>query len=299
MKKTLLVVVGPTAIGKTHCAIELAKHYQTEIISADSRQFYKELNIGVARPGEEQLLAVKHHFIACRSVKDEYNAGEYEKDALECLSQVFAKHDVAVLVGGSGLYVRAVCEGFDELPYGNEEVKNQLDAELEEKGLPYLQEELKKADPAYYEVADIQNPRRVVRALEVFRVSGKPFSSYRTASAKRRDFQIVKIGLNTDRKKLYDRINQRVDVMMEAGLLDEVKSLVPLKSHKALHTVGYDELFDHLEGKTDLETAVNLIKQHTRNFAKRQLTWFRREEDIQWFEPGDEQKILEFIKSTA
>ncbi len=295
MKKTLLVIVGPTAIGKTELAVKLAQHFKTEILSADSRQFYQELNVGVARPTEQQLQLVKHHFIACRSVENEYNAGEFEKDALYCLEKIFSKHDIAVMVGGSGLYVRAVCEGFDAVPPGDAEVKEQLEIVLKEKGLQHLQDELKQADPDYYKSADIQNPRRVIRALEVYRITGKPFSAHHSAEVKKRDFNIVKIGLHAEREVLYERINQRVDDMMQHGLLDEVKKLIPFRTCKALQTVGYQELFDFLDDKTDFDTAVNLIKQHTRNFAKRQLTWFRKDKDVHWFEPHEVQEIIAFI----
>lgn len=295
MQKTVIVIVGPTAIGKTELAIELAQRFQTEILSADSRQFYEELNIGVARPSAHQLQAVKHHFVSCRSVQEEYNAGEYEKDALECLEKIFRKKNVAILVGGSGLYVRAVCAGFDAVPPGDDEVKGQLERELKEKGLQHLQEELKKVDPEYFKTADIQNPRRVLRALEVYRTTGKPFSAHHTTTPAIRNFRIVKIGLNADRSILYKRINQRVDVMLQSGLEEEAKEMFSLRTCKALQTVGYQELFNYFEGKTDKETAINLIKQHTRNFAKRQLTWFKKEKDIQWFDAGDNERILAYL----
>ncbi len=295
MKKTLLVIIGPTAIGKTELAIELAQHFNTEILSADSRQFYHELNVGVARPGEQQLKSAQHHFIACRSVREEYNAGEYEKDALACLEKIFSKQDVAILIGGSGLYVRAVCVGFDDLPSGDELIREQLENELKEKGLNHLQDELQKADPEYFKTADIQNPRRVMRALEVYRRTGKPFSAHHTPAKATRNFHILKIGLNTDRKILYERINQRVDVMFQNGLEEEAKALLPLRSCKAMQTVGYQELFNYFEGKIDKQTTISLIKQHTRNFAKRQLTWFRKEKNIRWFDSNSEQEIIAHI----
>lgn len=295
MKKALIVIVGPTAIGKTELAIHLAQHFKTEILSADSRQFFNELNIGAARPGEQQLKSVQHHFIACRSVVEDYNAGEYEKDALACLEKIFHKKEIAILVGGSGLYIRAVCEGLDAVPPGNDEVRELLEIELKEKGLSHLQDELRKADPEYFESADIRNPRRVLRALEVYRTTGKPFSAHHTSVAAKRDFQIVKIGLTTDRESLYERINQRVDMMMHSGLEAEAEKLFPLRSCKALQTVGYKELFDYFEGKTDKATVISLIKQHTRNFAKRQMTWFRKEKDVSWFEPDNAQEIIAHI----
>ncbi len=295
MKKTLIVIVGPTAAGKTELAIAIAKKFNTEIISADSRQVYSELNIGVSRPEEIQLNAVKHHFVACRLVKEEYTAGQFEKDALECLHSIFKKQDAAVTVGGSGLYVKAVCEGLDAVPPGNEAIRNELEIEWKEKGLKHLQDELKKADPEYFKSADIKNPRRVLRALEVFRASGKPFSSFHNTTNRKRDFQIIKIGITYEQKILYEKINQRVDEMMRKGLLDEVKQLLPYKNINALQTVGYRQLFDYLDGKTDLETAVDLIKQSTRNYAKRQLTWFRKDKEIKWFDPGQQEEVFSFL----
>ena len=297
MNKTLIAIVGPTASGKTELAITVAKKYQTEILSADSRQFYSELNIGVARPNESQLAAVKHHFIACRSVTNEYNAGEFEADALRCLDAIFKKHPVAVLVGGSGLYIRAVCEGLDSVPPGDELVRKQLISELEEKGLKHLQNELQKADPDYFQSADIQNPRRVLRALEVCRFSGKPFSSFHTTKERKRDFETIKIGLTLERNMLYERIDQRVNAMMKNGLPEEAKALLPLRNCKALQSVGYSELFDFFDGKISLQQATELIQQHTRNFAKRQWTWFRKEQDVQWFQPDNEVAILAHIHS--
>ncbi|HXH19488.1 MAG TPA: tRNA (adenosine(37)-N6)-dimethylallyltransferase MiaA [Chitinophagales bacterium] len=297
MKKKLIAIVGPTAVGKTETAIALARLFHTEIISADSRQFYKELNIGVARPSEKQLQEVKHHFIACRSLKDEYAAGQFGQDALKCLQQLFSKHDVAVLVGGSGLYVNAVCEGLDAVPPKDEKVRVQLEKELNEKGLAYLQRELKKADPDYYQSADIRNPRRVLRALEVCRISGKPFSSFHKSRRHERDFQVIKIGLTMERNELYERINHRVDEMMKRGLLEEVRQLIPYKGIHALQTVGYRELFDYFDGNTDLKTAVNLIKQNTRHYAKRQFTWFRKDKEIKWFEPSQKNDFVRYIRS--
>jgi len=297
MVKSLIALVGPTAVGKTELAIAIAKKFRTEIISADSRQVYKELNIGVARPSEKQLGEVKHHFIANKTVKEDYAAGKFEKNALECLKQIFKMHDAAVMVGGSGLYVKAVCEGLDAVPTGDAEIREQLETELKERGLNHLQDELKRADPVYYKSADIKNPRRVLRALEVIRATGKPVSSFHGKGNKKRDFQIIKIGLMPDRKKLYERINQRVDEMMKSGLLEEVQSLISFKNINALQTVGYKELFDYLSRKTDLPTAVNLIKQNTRNYAKRQLTWFRKDKGVTWFEPDQRDEIMRHIET--
>ncbi len=296
MPKTLIVIVGPTAAGKTDLAIAVAKKFRTEIISADSRQVYRELNIGVARPSEMQLSEVAHHFVANKSVKEEYAAGKFEKDALACLNQIFKKHDVAVMVGGSGLYVKAVCEGMDAVPTGAPEIREQIENELRVNGLKHLQDELKKADPVYYKSADVKNPRRVMRALEVFRASGKPFSSFHKKEKTKRDFHIVKIGISPEREKLYERINLRVDEMMQHGLLKEVENLRSFKNINALQTVGYKELFDYLDGKTDLETAINLIRQNTRNYAKRQLTWFRKDKDVKWFDTEGQDKAVEWLR---
>lgn len=295
MSKTLIVIVGPTAAGKTELAIAVAKKFHTEIISADARQFFSDLNIGVSRPTAQQLSEVKHHFIAFRSVTDEYTAGEFGRDALKCLEKIFKKHHVAVMAGGSGLYVKAVCEGLDEVPRSDKTVRAQLEKELKEKGLKPLQDELKKADPAYCRSADVKNPRRVLRALEVYRTSGKPFSSFHRAEKQKRNFQIIKVGLTMERAKLYERISQRVDAMLEQGLLEEARRLLPLKHLKALQTPGYQELFDYLEGKTNLASAVSLIKQNTRNYAKRQLTWFRKDKDVKWFEAGQINEIMKFV----
>ncbi|MCJ8210217.1 tRNA (adenosine(37)-N6)-dimethylallyltransferase MiaA [Mucilaginibacter sp. RS28] len=283
--KTLLVVAGPTAVGKTAAAIELARYFQTEIISADSRQFYKEMSIGTAKPSLEELAAAKHHFIGSHSITETFTVGDFEQDALKVIERLFENHNVVIMAGGSGLYVRAVCEGFDELPSAPPEVRENLNRQLQEKGITSLQEDLAKADPVYFREVDLNNPQRLIRALEVYQSTGKPFSSYRKEKKHTRPFHIVKIGLTMPREQLYDRINQRVELMMEDGLLEEVKALLPYRHLNALQTVGYTELFDYLDGKTDLHTAVELIKQHTRQFAKRQLTWFNKDKEISWTNP--------------
>jgi len=294
-QKTLIVIAGPTAVGKTALAIELAQHYHTEIISADSRQFYREMSIGTAKPTDEELAQAKHHFVNSHSVTEDYNVGDFEQQGLELLNQLFAGHDTAILAGGSGLYIKAICEGFDDLPSINKFIRAELNTTLEEQGLAFLQEELKTADPVYYAQVDINNPHRVIRALEVIRETGQPFSSFRTASPKRRSFHIIKIGLNLPRELLYDRINQRVDLMIEQGLLEEVTALLPYRGYNALNTVGYTEIFDYLDGTADLPTAIALIKQNTRRFAKRQLTWFNRDKDMAWFEPAQLTEIIQHI----
>jgi tRNA dimethylallyltransferase len=280
--KTLIVIAGPTAVGKTAVAIELAKQLKAEIISADSRQFFKEMSIGTAKPTAEELSQAKHHFINSHSITESFSVGDFEKQVLALLEIIFQKHDTAILVGGSGLYIKAVCEGFDELPVASPQVRESLNQEFKDKGITYLQEKLKSADPVYYQQVDLNNPQRIIRALEVTESTGKPFSSYRKAGTNKRRFQIIKIGLNLPREVLYQRINQRVDDMVEQGLIEEAKSLLSYRDLNALNTVGYAELFDYFDCKIDLKTAVELVKQNTRRFAKRQLTWFRKDDEIKW-----------------
>jgi len=294
-QKTLIVIAGPTAVGKTALAIELARHYQTEIVSADSRQYYREMAIGTAKPTETELAQAKHHFVNSHSVTDSYNVGDFEQDGLKVIDELFKTHDKAILAGGSGLYIKAICEGFDDLPPVDADTRNELNALYSEKGIAYLQEQLKAADPLYYEQVDEHNPQRVIRALEVIKTTGKPFSSYHTANVKERPFKTVKIALNLPRELLYQRINLRVDAMIREGLIDEVKGLLPYREYNALNTVGYSELFDYLEGITDLETAIALIKQNTRRFAKRQLTWFNKDKAFNWFAPNQMKAIIELI----
>ncbi len=279
--KKLVVVLGPTAIGKTAFSIELAKSLQTEIISCDSRQFFKELNIGVARPNDEELNAVPHHFIAHQSIQNLYSAGAFEKDALSLLQNLFLKNEFVVCTGGSGLYLDALLNGFDDMP-SDIEIRNQLNQEAAEKGIESISEKLKVLDPEHYEIIDKANKQRVIRAVEVCTITGRKFSELRSGAQKQRDFEVIKIGLSSDRQWLYDRINRRVDIMMNDGLLEEVRGLSELKHLNALNTVGYKELFDHFAGNCSLEEAVNLIKQHTRNYAKRQITWWNKDESIKW-----------------
>jgi tRNA dimethylallyltransferase len=292
--KKLIVIAGPTAAGKTAIAIELAKKLQTEIISADSRQFYREMSIGTAKPTPADLGQARHHFIDSLSVTENFSVGDFEREGLVVVEKIFETHDTAVLVGGSGLFVKAICDGFDDLPSALPELRAKLNAEFEEKGITYLQEKLKDADPAYYNQVDLNNPHRLIRALEVYGSTGKPFSSFRKAETVQRDFQCIKIGLDLPREVLYKQINDRVDEMIKQGLVEEVRSLLPYRHLNALNTVGYSELFDYFDGKTDLETAVSLIKQNTRRFAKRQLTWFRRDEEINWMK-ADDPDLLEKI----
>jgi tRNA dimethylallyltransferase len=295
--KTLIVVVGPTAIGKTALAIELARFYRTEIISADSRQFFKEMHIGTAKPSKQELSTVPHHFIDSHSISTLFSTGDFEAEALKIIETLFKKQEVLIMVGGSGLYIDAVCKGLDDLPEIDLAIREQLNIQLATEGIESIKYRLQELDPEYFEKVDQANPQRMIRGLEVVLSTGQKLSSFLTASKKERPFNIIKIGLNTDRALLYDRINHRVDLMMEAGLLNEVEQLMPYRQLNALNTVGYSELFDYLEGKTDLASAVGMIKQNTRRFAKRQLTWFRRDESTIWFEPNQLEEILDFLKT--
>ncbi|QDW23752.1 tRNA (adenosine(37)-N6)-dimethylallyltransferase MiaA [Pedobacter sp. KBS0701] len=293
--KTLISIVGPTAIGKTALAIQLAQHFGTEIISADSRQFFKEMAIGTAKPNAMELAAAKHHFIDSHSVSQLFSTGDFEIESLNTLDQIFKNHALAIMVGGSGLYVNALLNGLDEMPDIDLSIRERLNKQFEEEGLAVIQNQLAQLDPEYFAKVDQQNPQRMIRGLEVFLSTGQKLSSMLSATKKERPFNIIKIGLNTDRAVLYDRINRRVDQMIADGLVDEVKSLIPFKKYNALNTVGYSELFDYLDGKLSLEDAVSAIKQNTRRFAKRQLTWFRRDEEINWFEPIEKEKVINLI----
>lgn len=293
--KILWSIVGPTGIGKTALSIELAKNLKTEIISCDSRQFYKELKIGTAAPSSEELSLVPHHFIGNLSIAQDYSVGDFEKDALRKINELFNKYDQLIMVGGSGLYEKAVNEGLDDFPDIDSKVREDLMVEIQEKGLSYLQEELKKNDPEYYSQVDYNNPQRVMRALEIFRGTGKPYSSFRKNLVEKRNFTSVKIGLTASRDLIYDRINKRVDLMMEKGLLEEVISLQSYRHKNALQTVGYKELFDYLDGNSSIEFAVNEIKKNSRRYAKRQLTWYRRDESVNWFDYQSTREIVDFV----
>lgn len=295
-QKTLIVVVGPTAIGKTALAIKLAQFYQTEIISADSRQFFKEMEIGTAKPSAEELAAAPHHFINSHSVKTLFSTGDFEIEALELIENLFKSHDILIMVGGSGLYIDAVCKGLDKLPDIDLNVREQLNSQFINEGIESIKVQLQALDPEYFAKVDQSNPQRMIRGLEVVLSTGKKLSSFLTASQKQRPFNILKIGLNTDRALLYERINHRVDLMLEAGLLDEVEQLKPYQHYNALHTVGYTEIFDYIAGKTELSSAIAMIKQNTRRFAKRQLTWFKRDENTAWFEPNADAEIFTYLE---
>lgn len=293
-QKKLIVIAGPTAVGKTATAIRLAQQLKTEIISADSRQFYNEMSIGTAKPDAEELSQAKHHFINSHSITDNFTVGDFEKEALLLLDELFKTHDQLIMVGGSGLFIQAVTQGFDNLPAANPEIREKLNQEFAEKGIEHLQQKLKEADPDYYNKVDLNNPQRLIRALEVFQATGKSFSSYRKATVNTRPFESIKIVLDLPREELYDRINRRVDIMIEQGLVEEVHSLLPYRQLNALNTVGYSELFDYFDGKTDLPAAIDLIKQNTRHFAKRQLTWFRKDKEMKWLNAASE-NLLELI----
>jgi len=291
MNKTCIVIVGPTAVGKTNIAIQLAQHFSTDIISADSRQCFKELNIGVAKPSSEELKLVKHYFINSHSIQEEMNTAIFEQYALKSINEIFKKNDIAIMVGGTGLYVKTFCHGIDEVPKVSPEIKEKVIADYEWEGLEWLQKEVEKVDPLYYAKGENKNPTRLMRALEVKLSTGKSILDFQTHNRKKRDFDIIKIGLDMPREVLYDRINARVNVMMQDGLEEEVKSLEQYKKLNALQTVGYRELFSYLEDDISLEYAVQMIKQNTRNYAKRQLTWFKADEQVQWCDV-DLQQVL-------
>lgn len=296
-QKKLITVVGPTASGKTSLAISIARHFGCEILSCDSRQFFREMQIGTAAPTEPELALAPHHFVHHKSIFEEYSVGDYEKDALKLLDDLYQRYENAVLVGGSGLYVNAVLKGFDSFPPIDGFVRESLQQAYDANGIDWLRERLEKLDPAYYQKVDTSNPQRMMRALEVCIGTGKPYSSFLAGNLARRPFTPVVIGLTAERELLYDRINQRVDMMISDGLVDEARRLYPYRHLNALQTVGYRELFEYFDGFIDLETAVEEIKKNTRRFAKRQLTWFRRDPDVRWFGIGDPlDKILEHLR---
>ena len=296
-KKYLIVIGGPTAAGKTSTAIRIANHFGIEILSADSRQFYQEMSIGTAKPSNIELAQAPHHFINNLSIHDKYSVGDYEKEVLNKLEILLKDKQSAILVGGSGLYIRAVCEGLDEFPEVPQNIKEELINLFEQEGLAPLQASLQDLDPQYYAEVDIANPHRLIRALSVIKASGAPFSKFRNQAPKERPFEIIKIVLEMDRAELYDRINQRVDVMIETGLIDEARVLHPNRHLNALQTVGYEELFNHFEGKISLEEAIELIKRNSRRYAKRQMTWFRKKADWNRFSPTDIGGILDFLQN--
>jgi len=299
MNKVLVVLAGPTAVGKTSCGIEVASHFGTEIISADSRQIYRETTIGTAVPTTEELARIKHHFIQTISVKESYNASIYEYQVLERLDQLFMKQNLVLMVGGSGLYIDAVCEGIDDLPRVDPVLRKELLERFRKEGLDALTQDLRRLDPVSYEKVDLKNHMRVLKALEISMQTGKPYSAFLSNTKKERPFHILKIALDLDREILYERINSRVDRMMEAGLLEEVKQVWHLREYTAMKTVGYRELFRVLDGELSLEEGVDLIKRNTRKFARKQLTWFRKEDRYQWFSPGECQEMIARIEEKS
>ena len=292
--KTLVVVTGPTAVGKTALTMELAQHYDVPIINADSRQIYRELKIGTAAPTDEQLRQVPHLFVGSKSIDDYYNASMYQQEVLSYIKE--SSSPIQLLSGGSMMYIDAVCNGIDDIPTVRDDIREEMKRRYQEEGLEALCEELRQLDPEHYAIVDRQNYRRVIHALEICHQTGKTYTSFRTQQKKERPFRIVKIGLNREREELYNRINQRVDQMMNDGLLEEAKSLINKRSVNALNTVGYKELFDHLDGRWSLEEAVERIKGNTRRYARKQLTWYKRDEDMHWFHPNDKQELLNYLK---
>ena len=295
-KKFLIVIAGPTAVGKTELCLKLAQYLETEIVSADSRQFYKEMTIGTAKPTNDELALVKHHFINSHSIRENYSVGKYENDALAVLDTIFEQKNTAILTGGSGLFIQVLCDGIDEMPETKPEIREVLTKRLENEGLEILVNELEELDPEYHKQVDKANPQRILRALEVCLSSGKTYSSFRQQKKAERPFEIIKIGLTRPREELYARIDQRMDNMLHEGLLEEARSLYPYKTHNALQTVGYKEIFDFIDGLYDWDEAVRLLKRNSRRYAKRQMTWFNKDKAFYWFEAGDFEKIQKFLE---
>jgi len=297
MQKTLIVITGPTAIGKTRMAVETALYYQTEIISADSRQIFRELTIGTAVPDPSELAAVKHHFIHSNTVYDAYNASRYEKEVLELLENLFERNRVVVMAGGSMMYIDAVCKGIDIMPDIHPEVRDDLKKQLKEEGIDSLRLRLKTCDPEYYRLVDLKNPARILHALEIYIMTGKPYSSFRTSPQKERNFSFIKVGLNCNREELHNRINARVDKMIEAGLEEEARTVFHLSHLPPLNTVGYREFFSYFKGEISKEQAIELIKRNTRRYARKQLTWFRNDQNMKWFSPDDIEGVINYSEN--
>ena len=293
--KTLIVITGPTAVGKTQLCLDIAKHFDIPIINADSRQIYQELNIGTARPTTEEMQKVKHYFVGMLGLEDYYSASLFEQQVLELLEKLFRDSDYALMVGGSMMYIDAVCDGIDDIPTIDDATRAIMKKRLEEDGLERLCEDLKRLDPEYYEIVDRQNPKRVVHALEICTMTGRTYTSFRKREKKKRPFRTIKIGLNREREELYNRINARVDQMMQHGLLNEATKLYSHRDLNALNTVGYKELFDYLDGRWSLEEAVERIKGNTRRYARKQLTWYKKDPQIKWFHPDQKQDIINYI----
>jgi tRNA dimethylallyltransferase len=296
--KTLIIIAGPTAVGKTDLCVELAKKHNTQVLSADSRQFYRELNIGTAKPTVEEMKGIPHHFVNSHSISEYFSVGDFERDCLKKLETIFEKKSVAILTGGSGMFIKAITDGLDDMPDADLELRETLMQKLKTEGLEPLQKQLLFLDPAYYQQVDIQNSQRVVRALEVCISSGMPYSSFRGQAKIERPFNTIKICLNRERDLLYKRIDKRMDQMLANGLIEEAKYLLPFREHYALQTVGYKEVFEYLDGNYDYEEMVRLLKRNSRRYAKRQITWFKNQDDFMWFEADRKEEIFEFIQST-
>lgn len=297
MKKTLVILLGPTGVGKTELCLSLAEELNTEIVSCDSRQFFRELKIGTAAPTEAQMQRVKHHLVGNLSIFDYYSCGRFEIDALKKLDELFLSKDVVLMTGGSMLYIDAICKGIDDIPNVDQNLRDSLHERYANEGIDNILSELKLLDPEYYDMVDKKNHKRIIHALEICLTSGKTFSSFRKETAKARPFDIIKIGLNLPREELYDRINKRVDIMFEEGLLEEAKKFYPHRNLNSLNTVGYKELFEYFDGNWELDFAKNMIKQNSRRYAKKQLTWFNRDKDINWFRPDQQKEILSFLRN--
>ena len=296
-KKTLIVLIGPTGVGKTDLSIKIAEKYGSPIISADSRQLYSDLKIGTAAPTEEYLKRVKHYFVGTLKLTDYYSAAQYESEVISLLEDLFKRNNTILLTGGSMMYIDAICKGIDDIPTVDSETRQMMMEKYEKEGLDRLCAELKLLDPEYYSTVDLKNPKRVIHALEICYMTGKTYTSFRTGNKKQRSFDIIKIGLCRDREELYERINKRVDIMIKEGLVDEVKSVYEYRNLNSLNTVGYKEIIQYLEGNCTLEFAIEKIKQNSRIYSRKQMTWFKRDNDITWFHPDKEEEIMEFIES--
>ncbi|MBR6589133.1 MAG: tRNA (adenosine(37)-N6)-dimethylallyltransferase MiaA [Bacteroidaceae bacterium] len=295
--KTLFVLIGPTGVGKTELSLSIAEMLGCDIVSADSRQMYADLKIGTAAPTSKELARVRHHFVGQLALTDYYSAARYEEEAMECLSKLFTQNDYALLTGGSMMYVDAVCKGIDDIPTVDTETRSFMMERYEKEGLETLCAELRLLDPEYYRTVDLKNPKRVIHALEICHMTGRTYTSYRTQTCKERPFRIVKIGLRREREELYERINRRVEVMMEQGLLEEVKSVLPYRHLNSLNTVGYKELFMYLDGEWTLDFAIEKIKQNSRIYSRKQMTWFKRDTEIHWFHPDETERIIHFVET--
>lgn len=299
MPPTLIVLIGPTGVGKTELSLSIAEHFHTSILSADSRQLYADLKIGTASPTPDQLARVTHYFVGTLQLTEYYSAAQYEADVLAKLEQLFQVHEVVVLTGGSMMYVDAICKGIDDIPTIDSETRELIIQRYEEEGLEKLCAELKLLDPEYYKIVDLKNPKRVLHALEICYMTGKTYTSFRTRSHKERPFRIIKIGLTREREELYDRINRRVDMMMQEGLLEEARRVYPFKHLNSLNTVGYKEMFQYLDGEWTLDFAIEKIKQNSRIYSRKQMTWFKRDTDIAWFHPDRQTEIMQYIHSAV